>query len=121
MWLEPVDDFPKPLWKFVNTIERNLEVLVFGGSGALETWSLHYARYKADTLANKIRAAGLKWIGTMFFPSPIFQPFVKNIGEPNLSNWDMAGDWVRIRLPVTVTSNWKSPLRTAILIGSDDV
>eukprot|EP01018_Ginkgo_biloba_P028031 Gb_24567 [translate_table: standard] len=39
------------------------------------------ARNRVDALGNKIKAVGSKWIGTMYYPSPVLQPFLKDIGE----------------------------------------
>jgi len=39
------------------------------------------ALYRFERLADRIKVAGPKWIGTMYFPKPIIQPFLKDIGE----------------------------------------
>eukprot|EP01018_Ginkgo_biloba_P001048 Gb_21471 [translate_table: standard] len=51
---------------------------------AREPWRLDVssnAKYRADAMVNKIKAEGPNWIGTLYYPSLIFQPLVKNIGK----------------------------------------
>eukprot|EP01018_Ginkgo_biloba_P018566 Gb_16818 [translate_table: standard] len=36
---------------------------------------------RVDVLGNKIKVFGHQWIGFLYFPSPVLQPFLKDIGE----------------------------------------
>lgn len=41
------------------------------------------AQNRMDALGNKIKAVGHHWIGFLYFPHPVLQPFLSNIGENN--------------------------------------
>eukprot|EP01018_Ginkgo_biloba_P034550 Gb_35429 [translate_table: standard] len=80
MWPEQVGNFPKAVMeiheyylKELRGLEEYLKKLKF----SVVEWC------RVSALANKIKVVGSSWIGTMYFPSPILQPFLKDIGKPN--------------------------------------
>eukprot|EP01018_Ginkgo_biloba_P028604 Gb_32874 [translate_table: standard] len=72
------DQSVNPIEQRINQLRQDAYLM------AREPWNSYIysdARYRVDTLANKVCVAGSKWIGMSYFPSPIFQPFIKGIGQ----------------------------------------
>eukprot|EP01018_Ginkgo_biloba_P001371 Gb_37389 [translate_table: standard] len=68
-------------------IRKNLEAWEEPLGDILQAFTeIHnYHLYRAYAMTNKIKAVGSNWIGTLYYPSLIFQPLVKNVGEPSLA------------------------------------
>eukprot|EP01018_Ginkgo_biloba_P008842 Gb_01431 [translate_table: standard] len=56
---------------------------------AREPWRIEVyqnALHRSDRLANRIKVAGPRWIGTMYLPNSILQQFLMDIDEPSPRN-----------------------------------
>eukprot|EP01018_Ginkgo_biloba_P005200 Gb_06423 [translate_table: standard] len=77
--------YPKELGRpkvYVEKLREKMPILTAREPWRTETYS--NAKNRIDTLGNKIKVVGPHWIGLLYFPSPILQPFLKDIGENSL-------------------------------------